>query len=421
MFKIDNKLKNLSNSGKAEVLIPRSLFLIEDFDDLDIDIEDLCSISITWENGFVSELKPLKNKGKKATNILFPRFVETHSHFDKSFTWRDYPNLESTYEGALSVNLEEHKTRTIDKVIQRVEKSSKLAINNGYRAIRSHIDTYKNQSMDIWLELFKLQKKFSSELTLQFVALAPLEFWGTSNGEELAKIFSVHGGILGGVIVPPFNKKDTSKYLSKMLLLASKYKLEIDLHIDESIIEPGAGIKVLLETIENLKINSIPITCSHLSSLISLSHKEILNLGEKMAEKNIRVIALPLTNFWLLNRDTQTTPLKRLVAPIKQLQKSHVDVSLGSDNVQDPWYPLGNFDPFYMLSCAIPMLQLNPWERMTLSSIFLAPSRLLNLKWDGLIKKGCPADFVILDAQRWADVFSSSLKRKVFIKGDLYC
>ena len=53
--------------------------------------------------------------------------------------------------------------------------------------------------------------------------------------------------------------------------------------------------------------------------------------------------------------------------------------------------------------------------------MFFAPSRLLNLKWDGLIKKGCPADFVILDAQRWADVFSSNLKRKVFIKGDLYC
>ena len=268
---------------------------------------------------------------------------------------------------------------------------------------------------------FKLQKKYSSELTLQFVALAPLEFWDTTNGEDLAKIFSSNGGILGGVIVPPFNKKDTSKFLAKTLLLASKYKLEIDLHIDESIIEPGAGIKVLLETIENLKINNIPITCSHLSSLISLSHREILYLGEKMAEKNIKVIALPLTNFWLLNRSNKTTSLKRPVAPIKQLQKSHVDVSLGSDNIQDPWYPFGNFDPFYMLSCSIPMLQLNPWERMTLSSIFLAPSRLLNLKWDGLIKKGCPADFVILDAQRWADVFSTTLKRKVYIKGDLYC
>jgi len=271
------------------------------------------------------------------------------------------------------------------------------------------------------LNFLNYKKKFSYELNLQFVALAPLEFWDTTNGEDLAKIFSSNGGILGGVIVPPFNKKDTSKFLAKMLLLASKYKLEIDLHIDESINEPGAGIKVLLETIENLKINSIPITCSHLSSLISLSHREIFYLGEKMAEKNIKVIALPLTNFWLLNRNNITTSLKRPVAPIKQLQKSHVDVSLGSDNVQDPWYPFGNFDPFYMLSCSIPMLQLNPWERMTLSSIFLAPSRLLNLKWDGLIKKGCPADFVILDAQRWADVFSSSLKRKVFIKGDLYC
>ena len=409
------------NSGTAEVLIPRSLCLIEDFDNLNIDVEDLCSVLINWEDGIVTELKPLENKDKKAKNILFPRFVETHSHFDKSFIWEDFPNLKSNYGGALSANLEEHKTRTTDKVLERVEKSLKLAIKNGYRAIRSHIDTYETQSRDIWIELFKLQNKFSSELTLQFVALAPLEFWGTPNGEDLAKIFSSYRGILGGVIVPPFKQKDTSQFLSKMLLLAKKYNLEIDLHIDESIIEPGAGIKVLLKTIENLKINNIPITCSHLSSLISLSHSEILNLGEKMAEKNIKVIALPLTNFWLLNRDNKTTSLKRPVAPIKQLQKSHVDVSLGSDNVQDPWYPFGNFDPFYMLSCSIPMLQLNPWDRMTLSSIFLAPSRLLNLKWDGLIKKGCPADFVILDAQRWADVFSTTLKRKVYIKGDLYC
>ena len=67
----------MSNSGTAEVLIPRSLCLIEDIDNLIIDEEDLCSISISWEDGFVSELKPLKNKIAKPKNILFPRFVET--------------------------------------------------------------------------------------------------------------------------------------------------------------------------------------------------------------------------------------------------------------------------------------------------------------------------------------------------------
>jgi len=409
----------LSNSGKVEALIPRCLFSIENSDNLDIDVEDLCSVSISWEDGLVSELKPLKTEEKKPNNILFPRFVEAHSHIDKSFTWDKFPNLKSNYDGALSVNLEEHKTRTTKKVLERAEKSLNLAIQNGYRAIRSHIDTYQHQGNDVWTELFKLQEKYSSKLQLQFVALSPLEFWQTENGEKLAKKLSIQKGILGGVIVPPFNKREIIKLLSKMLLLADKYKLEIDFHIDESTTEPGAGVKVLLEVMDKLNIQ-VPITCSHLSSILFLEEHEILDLGKKLAEKNIKVIALPLTNFWLLNHKSKITTLKRPVAPIKQLQKSFVDVSVGSDNVQDPWYPFGNFDPFYMMSCSIPMLQLNPWERKTLASIFFAPSRLLNLKWDGLIKKGCPADFVILDAQRWADVFSSNLKRKVFIKGDLY-
>ena len=347
----------MSNSGKVEALIPRCLFSIENSDNLSIDFEDLSSVSISWENGFVSELKPLKTENKKPNNILFPRFVEAHSHIDKSFTWDKFPNLRSNYDGALSVNLEEHKTRTTKKVIERAEKSLNLAIQNGYRAIRSHIDTYQHQGNDVWTELFKLQKKYSSKLQLQFVALSPLEFWQTENGKKLAKKLSIQKGILGGVVVPPFNKRETSKLLSKMLLLADKYKLEIDLHIDESTTEPGAGVKVLLEVMDKLNIQ-VPITCSHLSSILFLKEHEILDLGKKLADKNIKVVALPLTNFWLLNHKSKITSLKRPVAPIKELQKSFVDVSIGSDNVQDPWYPFGNFDPFYMMSCSIPMLSL---------------------------------------------------------------
>ena len=295
-----------------------------------------------------------------------------------------------------------------------------MALKNGYRAIRSHVDTYESQDNNTWDELFKLQKKYSSKLKLQYVALAPLEFWDTPHGEDLAKMFSKENGILGGVLVPPFINKTKLKYLlSKTLLLADKYKLEIDLHIDESTNEPGAGIKVLLETIDRLNIK-VPITCSHLSSILSLNNNEILNLGSKIAEKDIKVIALPLTNFWLLNRNEKSTSLNRPVAPIKQLQKSLVDVSIGSDNVQDPWYPFGNYDPVYLMSLAMPMLQLNPWERLTLSSIFLSPSRLLNLTWDGVVKKGCPVNFVLLDAGNWADIFSTNLKREVLINGELY-
>jgi len=409
----------LSNSGKTEVLIPRCLCELENSDNLNVDDEDFASVFIAWEKGIVSELKPINIKNKKPKKILFPRFVETHSHFDKSFTFEEFPNFKSNYQEALLVNLEEHKIRTTKKVLERAEKSLNLAIKNGYRAIRSHIDTYETQDNNIWDKLFNLQKKYSSKLKLQYVALASLEFWDTSHGEKLAKKFSKENGILGGVLVPPFNKAKIKHLVSKTLLLADKYKLEIDLHIDESNIEPGAGIKILLETIDRLNIK-VPITCSHLSSILSLNENEILKLGQKIAEKDIKVIALPITNFWLLNRKDKSTSLDRPVAPIKQLQKSLVDVSIGSDNVQDPWYPFGNYDPFYLISLVMPMLQLSPWERLTLSSILLSPSRLLNLNWDGLVKKGCPADFVILDAEKWADIFSSNLKREVLINGELY-
>ena len=408
----------MDNSGKIKVLIPRNLCEFEKLSEINVNIEGFSPVEITWENGYVSNITSIVGETNTLNKILFPRFVESHAHIDKSFTWINYPNLKSNYENALSVNLQEHLSRTAKKVSIRAEKSLNLAINNGYRAIRTHIDTYDSQDKEIWTKLFTLKEKYSSLLNLQFVALAPLEFWETKKGDLFAKNFKLNNGILGGVVVPPFNKSRIMKSLSKMLLLAKKYQLEVDLHIDESSIEPGAGIKLLLKTIDKLNLN-VPITCSHASSLLLLENKELIKIARKMATKNIKVIALPLTNFWLLNRQDKNT-FCRPFAPVKQLQKLFIDVSIGSDNVQDPWYPFGNFDPFYLMSHAMPMMQLNPWDRLSLSPIFNAPSRLLNLNWDGVVQKGCPADFVIVDGCGWADVFSVDLKRKILVKGSWY-
>ena len=408
----------MDNSGKLQVLIPRNLCEFEHETNIYVNNEGFSPAEISWNQGFVSDIKSLNEEKNLINKILFPRFVESHAHFDKSFSWKNYPNLKSNYENALSVNLEEHVTRTANKVVKRAEKSLNLAIKNGYRAIRTHIDTYNSQDREIWPKLYSLQKKYSELLSLQFVSLAQIEFWGTKEGDLFAKNLKINNGILGGVLVPPFCRSRIIKNLSDMLLLAKKYKLEIDLHIDESSIQPGSGMKILLNTIEKLN-SKVKVTCSHSSSLLLLKDRHLNNLAKRMADKNIKVIALPLTNFWLLNRQGKNI-LSRPVAPLKQLQKSFVDVSIGSDNVQDPWYPFGNFDPFYLMSHAMPMLQLNPWDRLSLSAIFNSPSRLLNLNWDGVIKKGCPADFVIVEGNCWGDIFSGNIKRKIIIKGNYY-
>ena len=408
----------MDNSGKLQVLVPRNLCELEKEADIYVNNEGLTPLEISWDKGVVSNIRSITEEKNLINKIMFPRFVESHAHFDKSFSWINYPNLLSNYENALSVNLEEHVTRTANTVLKRAEKSLNLAIKNGYRAIRTHIDTYNFQDQEIWPKLFNLKTKYSKFLSLQFVSLAQIDFWGTKEGDLFAKNFKLNNGILGGVLVPPFDRPKIIKSLADMLLLAEKYNLEVDLHIDESSVEPGSGMKILLNTIEKLN-SDVKVTCSHSSSLLLLKDGDLNKLTERMYKKNIKVIALPLTNFWLLNRHEKNT-ISRPVAPIKQLQKAFIDVSIGSDNVQDPWYPFGSFDPFYLMSHAMPMLQLNPWDRLSLSAIFNAPSRLLNLNWDGVIKIGCPADFVIVEGNCWGDIFSGNIKRKIIIKGNCY-
>ena len=407
----------MNDIGQIKVLVPRCICNVSERRELYVNSDGFTPLEISWKGGFVTNIKSIDiDELDEVKRILFPRFVEAHAHFDKSFSWKNFPNLRSDYANALSVNLEEHITRTPKKVVERAKKSMNYAISNGYRAIRTHIDTYLSQDEKIWNEIFNLRKEYSDLLELQFVALAPLEFWSTLNGEILAKQLIDNNGLLGGVLVPPFNYKEVHSSLSYLLELAMRFNLGVDLHVDESSFHPGRGIELLLNVVNKLNCK-IPITCSHSSSILLLKNREIHKLGKRIAERNIKVIALPLTNFWLLNRDQNNNSLQRPVAPIKQLQKSFVDVAIGSDNVQDPWYPFGNFDPFYLMSHAMPMLQLNPWDRLSLSALINAPSRLLGLNWDGILSVGCPADFVLVDGKNWGDIFSNTLKRKVLIKG----
>jgi len=410
----------LNDIEQIKVLVPRCICHVSERRELYVNSDGFTPLEISWKGGFVTNIKSINiDELDEVKRILFPRFVEAHAHFDKSFSWNNFPNLRSDYTNALSINLEEHITRTPKKVIKRAKKSMNYAISNGYRAIRTHIDTYLSQDEKIWNEIFNLRKEYSHLLELQFVALAPLEFWSTLNGELLAKKLTTNNGLLGGVLVPPFKNKEVHSSLSHLLKVAMRFNLGVDLHVDESSFQPGRGIRLLLNIVDKLNCK-IPITCSHSSSILLLKNREIHKLGKRIAERNIKVIALPLTNFWLLNRDQNNNSLQRPVAPIKQLQKSFVDVSIGSDNVQDPWYPFGNFDPFYLMSHAMPMLQLNPWDRLSLSALLNAPSRLLGLNWDGILSVGCPADFVLVEGENWGDVFSNTLKRKVLIKGTWY-
>ena len=227
----------------------------------------------------------------------------------------------------MAANLCEYKLRSKDELLFSVEKSLDLALHNGIRAIRSHIDSFGKNAMRDWDLLESVRTIWRERIFLQFVALVPLDFWQTYEGELLAQKVALKGDLLGGVIASPFNKKKTFKSLLHLVKLANRLNCDIDLHIDESQSCPAAGLNLLLDALSYVK-NEISITCSHVSSMGLLREKKISNLSRKMAKNKLKVVALPLTNSWLLGRKDRSTLIKRPLAPIFQLQKAGVVVTV---------------------------------------------------------------------------------------------
>ncbi|WP_036918566.1 MULTISPECIES: amidohydrolase family protein [unclassified Prochlorococcus] len=407
-----------SNNNFLEALVPQSLIAsIRDLSNIQTTNEGLCPIKIDLELGRIREITSIEKTSQSNMPLLLPRLIEPHAHIDKAFTWKDFPNLSGTYQGAMKANLEEHKDRTKKKVRTRANRSLQLALQNGVRAMRSHVDSVGEIGDKSWEVLLEIKDEWKPLIELQLVALVPLDYWLTSEGKDLARKVADEGGLLGGVIVPPYKNRQLRNLLFNFLALANNLGCAIDLHIDESDMQPACGICELLDVLDQVKID-VPITCSHLSSLGFLPNQTLERVAQRIANQKISVIALPLTNFWLLSRYERKTPTKRPLAPISQLQNAGVTVAIGGDNVQDPWNPIGDFDPIALMGASLPIAQIAPWERLGLATYTTGASQIMNLEWDGRFQIGSPADFVLLKADSWSGAMANPPERKIMIQGN---
>ncbi len=402
-----------------DALVPRGLVSgSADLIRVPISSDGLCPLRICWNEGVITSLQGLDDSVPRPNQIILPRLSEPHTHLDKAFSWSETPNFNGTYINAFSQNLKEHQSRTSLKVHERAEVSMNLALRNGIRAIRTHVDSFGPHAEMTWEVLLDVQKKWKRLIELQLVALVPLDFWSTDNGLLMAKKLATVGGLLGGVLVPPFDRRKSSENLRRMVQLAYQFDLDIDLHIDESDNQPAAGIKSLLTVLDKTRTR-VNITCSHASSLSLLRSEQLRCLASRIAEHQINIVALPLTNFWLLGRKPRHTPIQRSFAPVCQLQEAGIDVAIGSDNIQDPWFPLGNLDPLSLMAFSLPLTQLAPWDRRGLAPFTTASARLMNLSWDGVIKPGNPVELILLEGSSWVDLLANLSSRKIINRGVL--
>lgn len=378
----------------------------------------LVRVCITHRDGQLIRLEP--HGGPEPSHGLpmaLTPLVEAHAHLDKAFSAPLHANLAGSIDAALQSNNLEASQRTPELVATRAERALEQAWRYGLRAIRSHIDSVGPWSEFCWEVLSHARQRWARRVDLQLVALVPIDHWLTREGEQLARRVAAQGGLLGGVLGPPFSLTGREREaLLALMTLAEREGCGIDLHIDESDQPPPRGLTLLRDVLNEHRFR-MPLVASHASSMGLMRDRSLRQLADGMAEAGVGVVALPTTNLWLLNRDPERTPTQRPKAPIRQLQQAGVTVAVGGDNVQDPWFPGGDFDPIELIRLGTVATHLLPWERAGLAPFTTGPARLMGLPWDGVLRIGGPADLVVLSATSWTDLLARSPQRRVLRKG----
>jgi cytosine deaminase len=382
------------------------------------DAQGLVPVLLTHHEGRITGLTPCAGaEPAEGFPLALTPMVEAHAHLDKAFTALPHWNGSGSMDEAMAVNRREAEQRTADGVRLRAERALEQGWRYGLRAMRSHVDSLGPWSATCWEVLSRLRRQWAGRVDLQLVALVPLRHWLTEEGERQAREVAASGGLLGGVLGPPHHPDGRDgEALRALLALAERLGCGIDLHVDESDQPPPRGLLLLNDLLRAERFN-VPVTASHASSMGLLEDRALRRLADGLAEAGVGVVALPTTNLWLLDRDPERTPSRRPLAPIRPLQAAGVTVAVGGDNVQDAWFPGGDFDPVELIRLATMACQLLPWQRAGLAPLTTAPARLLNLDWDGVLRIGGPADLVVLGARSWPELLARSPQRRVLRGG----
>lgn len=386
------------------------------------DAEGLVTVRLRLDGAVVTAIEPasdvLTGEDGRAVPVAITPPVEPHAHLDKTYSHPAFANADGTIASALAANQQEFGQRSADQVQQRSERALRQAWHHGLRAIRSHIDSGGGPASEVSWEVLQQQRhRWRERIALQLVAMVPIDHWLTPAGESLARQVAAAGGLLGGVLGPPFGYGGSASLALRQLLdLATRHGLGVDLHVDEGEDAPGLGVTRITQVAEDLR-PEVPITCSHASSMALLHPERCRRLADRMAAAGLAVVALPRTNLWLLGRRSGQTPWRRAQAPVRTLQQAGVEVAVGGDNVQDPWFPGGDYDPIDLLRLCFTTSHLDPWTRQGLAPFTTAGARVMGLAWDGVLRPGCPADLLVLEADSWNAVLARPPARRVMRAG----
>lgn len=353
------------------------------------------------QDGKVAKLAPtLPDKGYHewdlAGRAVIPGMVDLHTHLDK--TYFNIPNQSGTLREAITVWRANKHHDMRNRIRSGMTRALNQAIRYGTTAIRTHVDIELQSDLMALETVLELCEEFRAKIDLQGVALGGLTRNAEAN-QAMEGALALGAEFVGGA---PALEENPEAALRAIFQAAERSGKPIDVHIDET--EDPA-----MRTLEHLAELTLAygmqgkVTAGHCCSLAFMSLADAGRIIDKVAKAQINVITLPSCNLVLMGRNHQ--PIPRGVTRVKELLAAGVNVCAASDNVCDPFNPLGNYDLLQIANLTAHTAHMSGSDEIAtcLQMVSAHPAKAFYGSYTP-IAEGSPADLVILDTECVAEI-----------------
>lgn len=328
-------------------------------------------------------------------SLVCPGFVETHIHLDKSCIIDRCAPEDGRQANAVPRVAAVKSTFSVEDVYRRAARTLEKCIKHGTTRMRTHLELDGGVELRSFEAIEALRRDYAWAIDIE-VCVFPQE--GLTNNQRsdelLVEALKRGAKVIGAA---PNYDPDHAGQIHRIFALAREFGTDIDMHLDSGNSPDDMDIYLVCELTERYGLGG-RVAIGHGCKYSTLPPVQLRALATRIADAGVAVTVLPATDLFMMGRD-QDHSVRRGVADVNLLVENGVNCSISTNNVLNPFTPLGDCSLLRMANLQANVCQVGQADRLRECFAMLTErsARLMNLPDYG-IQPGNPADLVVIDA-----------------------
>ena len=319
--------------------------------------------------------------------LISQGLINAHHHLDKVYTYKTEASKDMSIQDIILQVKNWKKEAKPEEVYEKALQAAKMSVASGVTALRTSVDVDNTWGLTGFEGVLALKKVCQDYLDIQIVAFAQEGVLQYPKVQEMLKEALKNGAdAIGGHTGSDSNP---IKHMQIIFEIAREYSAPIEFHVDEEVDPAKMQLLNLIEMVKSTE-QMTQINLIHCLSLANVNSLSMQKIGEMLKEYTINITVCPtIVTFGLP------------IAPAKKLLKMGIPVACGSDNLRDPFNPLGEISPIKIagLLALLDKFYSDEDLKLLFNCITIGGAEILGVSEIYGIKEGCVADLVLFNGE----------------------